>query len=121
MSPLDDEPMIEQETDFVRPYLVTGGRTKSKVDGLKLETLVQATNKPTSNLRFEAAKVAAQCSTATSIAEVSAHLSVPFGAAKVIVGDLIASGHLQAHRTLEGNAPDDVQLITRLISGVRRL
>ena len=120
MAPLDEEP-IPHETDFVRPYLVTGGRTKSKVEGLKLETLVQATNKPSNNLRFEAAKVASLCSGATSIAEVSAHLSVPYGTVKVIIGDLIASGHLQAHRTVEGNNADDVQLITRLISGVRRL
>ena len=105
---------------LIRPYLATAGRTASRVDGLKLETLVQRTDQQ-ANLRFESAKVHQMCELPISIAELSAHLSMPAGSVKVIVGDLISSGDLKAHRTVDGSSSDDVQLITRLISGVRKL
>ena len=106
--------------DLVRPYLATSGRTASAVEGLQIETLVQSTNKPAS-VRFEAAKILGMCDRPISIAEIAAHLALPFGTVKVLVGDLITSGNLEAHRTTDGSGIDDVQLITRLISGVKDL
>ena len=73
--------------DLVRPYLATGGRTASAVEGLHIETMVQSTDAPTS-ARFEAAKVLAMCDEPISIAEISAHLAMPLGTVKVLVGDL---------------------------------
>ncbi len=114
----------DAERDFVRPFLVTGGRTRSAVSGLRLVTLVQTTNKMRTGLRFEAARVAELCDQAISIAEISARLAIPAGTVKVVVGDLVESGHLMTHRTIEGGdqgAPEDIQLISRLIAGVKRL
>jgi len=106
--------------DLIRPYLATAGRTTSRVEGLKFETQVQTTNKPAS-LRFEPAHVHAMCDRPISIAEIAVHLGMPFGTVKVIVGDLISTGHLKAHQEAAVSAADDVQLISRLISGVRKL
>lgn len=120
----DSTPSKEEAArDFVRPFLVTGGRTRSSVEGLRLETMVQRTGKLETGLRFEAARVAAICDQAISIAEISAKLPLPLGPTKVVVGDLVESGHLRTHRSIDGaaGAPEDIQLISRLIAGVRKL
>lgn len=120
MSTYDPNRAPSSGGDLIRPYLATAGRTASRVDGLKLETMVQRTSAD-APVRFEAAKVYQLCQLPISIAEISAHLGMPSGSVKVIVGDLISSGDLKAHRTVDGSNADDVQLITRLISGVRKL
>ncbi|MEM7323283.1 MAG: DUF742 domain-containing protein [Actinomycetota bacterium] len=115
------QPLGGETSDFVRPFLVTTGRTKASIEGLRFETLVQATAKAASDLRFEAAKIHRLCSDAIAIAEVSAKLTMPIGTAKVVVGDLIDSGHLVLHQTIDAEQTEDIQLISRLIDGVRRL
>ena len=120
MSTYDPNRAPSSGGDLIRPYMATGGRTTSRVEGLKFETLVQHTGTEPA-VRFESAKVYQLCELPISIAELSAHLGIPSGSVKVIVGDLITSGDLKAHRTVDGSSSDDVQLITRLISGVRKL
>ncbi len=114
-------PEMGDANDFVRPFLVTAGRTKSSVEGLQFETMVQATGLDASSLRFEPARVHALCETATGIAEISAHLEIPIATVKVVLGDLIDSGHIEVNRTIDTTDSDDIQLISRLIEGVRRL
>lgn len=120
MSTYDPKRAPSSGGDLIRPYLATAGRTTSRVEGLKLETLVQCTG-TIPHVRFESAKIHQLCEAPISIAELSAHLGIPIGSVKVIVGDLITTGDLKAHRTSDGSSSDDVQLITRLISGVRDL
>lgn len=115
------EPLGGEANDFVRPFLVTTGRTKASVEGLRFETLVQATAKPGQELRFEPARVHALCTDAIAIAEISAELRMPIGTAKVVIGDLIQSGHVELHQTIDTEQTEDIQLISRLIDGVRRL
>ena len=121
MSTEDTEPTYSEPNDFVRPFLVTAGRTKSSVEGLQFETLIQSTALGGDDLRFEPARVFALCESATAIAEISAHLEMPIGTVKVVIGDLIDSGHLDVHQTIDTSDTEDIQLISRLIDGVRRL
>lgn len=79
---------------FVRPFIMTGGRTTPLVDGLRVETLVQATPAALSApLRFEERATVQLCQRAHSVAEVAVTLGVPIGVAKVVVGDLVTAGH----------------------------
>ncbi len=117
----DDEVFMESEDDFVRPFLVTAGRTRSSVGDLRMETMVEQTGSDTSRLRFEAGRVMTLCTSAISIAEVSAHLRIPIGTAKVLVGDLISLGHLKTHQTIDTHQLQDLNMIQRLIAGVRAL
>ena len=114
-------PSNEDANDFVRPFLVTGGRTKSDVEGLQFETLVQSTDSPAGELRFEAAQIYALCTEAAAIAELSAHLKIPIGTIKVVVGDLIKDGFLDVHNTLETTDTPDLDLLARIIEGVQKL
>ncbi|MCA2211091.1 MULTISPECIES: DUF742 domain-containing protein [Nocardia] len=80
---------------FVRPFVVTAGRTVPVLDGLRLETLVLAPPSALSApLRFEEHTVVRLCQQPHSIAEIGAALRVPAGIAKVIVSDLAAAGQV---------------------------
>lgn len=117
----DENTIYEEEQDFIRPFLVTSGRTTSAVE-TKLETLVQRVEGADgSMLRFETARIFEMSVNSISIAELSAHLGMPSGVVRVAVGDLIESGQLRAHRTVTNESTNDIELISRLMAGVRRL
>ena len=65
----------------VRPYAMTGGRTRPTHDGLKIETLVSTTStrEQTPKLTVEQRAIAVLCHDLLSIAEVSARLHLPLG------------------------------------------
>lgn len=114
----------ESAGSFVRPFLVTAGRTQSAVEGLRLETLIERTDIAAGSLKFEAASVYEMCGEATAIAELSARLKLPTATIKVVVGDLINSGHVKQHKTIggsDGAGENEIEIITRLKEGVRRL
>ncbi|WP_208028880.1 DUF742 domain-containing protein [Rhabdothermincola sediminis] len=109
----------------VRSYVLTGGRTRSNAD-LPLETLVKVTPQGVSaapRLALERKKIVALCTTPISIAEVSAHLSVPLGVARVLVGDMAEEGFLTSYKpqhSMTGERPD-LKLLERVLDGLQAL
>jgi Protein of unknown function (DUF742) len=104
-------------SDLVRPFVMTGGRTRA-ADSLRVETLVQ-TSADTGEAAFEAGRILQLCRTPHSIAEVAANLQLPLGVARVLVGDLVAEDRMIVHH----NDPVDIELsvLTRMIDRVRSL
>ena len=110
---------------LVRPYSLTAGRTTSTVH-LPMEATIEALphaphgDWPTGDRRTE---IVALCSTVPSIAEVSAHLSLPIGVTRVLVGDLVIGGYLRVHSTLADTASvvDRRELIERVLDGLRSI
>lgn len=120
----DDVVFVDEEAKPLRPYLLTGGRTRTSVDGLAFETLVEQKNTSEADkneLRFENVQVLDMCDSPISVAEISAHLSIPLGSTMVLIGDLIASGHLLSHRTINAASDVGVSLVNRIIAGVKQL
>jgi hypothetical protein len=116
------EVVADDPDDAVRPYFVTGGRTRASVD-LQFETIVVATARGKSSARrlgFERAEILAVAAEPLSIAEVSATLKIPLTVALVLVGDLVTANYLSMSQTNLAPA-DDIALIKRLIHGVRSL
>jgi hypothetical protein len=108
---------------FVRPYVITGGRTR--VDGLQLpiETVVKTVGSAwdlEAGTPTEVFSIIDLCHAPTSIAEVAVHLRVPVGVARVLVGDLVGSGLLQAGST-SGEGMERVRALERLLDGIRAL
>ena len=110
----------------VRPYALTGGRTRSATD-LPLETIVKTTQHgqtQLSRMALERRDIAELCSAPQAIAEVSAHLNVPLGVARVLVGDMVTEGILVSHtgaaETSPGGGPD-VSLLERVLNGLQSL
>jgi hypothetical protein len=101
----------------IRPFLLTGGRTRPVQEGLHVEALIKASREPAAALRFEARRIVELCQKPTSIAEVSAALRVPLGVARVLVSDLVADGLV----TLVRREELSVQMIERIRDRVRAL
>ncbi|MEJ5255896.1 MAG: DUF742 domain-containing protein [Acidimicrobiales bacterium] len=109
----------------VRSYVLTGGRTRSNAD-LPLETLVKVTPQGVSaapRLALERKQIVSLCTTPISIAEVSAHLKVPLGVARVLVGDMAEEGLLTSYKPQHfttGERPD-LKLLERVLDGLQAL
>ncbi len=108
----------------VRPYAITGGRTRGATD-LPYETIIQRTGEGEQalpQLLLERRRVVELCGTPLSIAEVSAHLKVALGVAMVLVGDLKSEGLVATSqpRTSRGDRPD-IELLERVLNGLRQL
>lgn len=109
----------------VRPYTLTGGRTRTDVD-LGLETQIRTTEQGVRRadmLALELRHIVDICRQPLSVAEVSAHLHVPLQVAKVLVGDLITSGDVESQSVGandQGGRPD-IQLLERVLEGLQSL
>jgi hypothetical protein len=113
------------QPSLVRPYTLTAGRTDSRVS-LPLEAPIEAvvSDKPRrwpgNDVR---AQICAMCAGSPSVAEIAARLSLPVGVARVLIGDLVSSGHLRVRTTLSDRSSVDErrELIGRTLRGLRAL
>jgi hypothetical protein len=106
----------------VRPYLLTGGRARPG-SGLEFEAQVQTTTAGRDALnryRYEQREIILLCREPLAVVEVAARLGVQFGVARVLVGDLVACGHLTAYRP-NGDLHRDATIIERVIRGLRAI
>jgi len=109
----------------VRPYALTGGRVRSSTE-LALETIVRVTSRGETNsheLATERRQICQLCADPTSIVEVSAHLQLPLGVARVLVGDMVTDGFLECNAT-PAATPDsrpDLRLLERVLDGLQAL
>ncbi|MGI8901723.1 MAG: DUF742 domain-containing protein [Nocardioides sp.] len=104
---------------FVRPYTLTAGRTRTRVN-LPLEATLRrqpSAGKGTDDLIGRILQV---CDT-RSVAEVSALVSMPIGVVRVLLGDLVELGHVRVHATLTDSSSIDERrdLIERTLRGLR--
>ncbi|MFC8849157.1 MULTISPECIES: DUF742 domain-containing protein [unclassified Micromonospora] len=102
----------------VRPFLLTGGRTRPVQDGLRVETLLSAQPSALSApLRFEARRIVELCQRPTTVADLAVGLRVPLGVTRVLVADLLAEGYLR--REEQGEL--SIAMIERIRDRVRAL
>lgn len=104
----------------VPPYAVTGGRTRVDVD-IPFEALVRTTERGKENMQviaFERRDILKLAENPIAVAELSAHLRLPIGAIRVLVGDLSVEGHVQ---TKAMTVKADTALLERVRDGLRRL
>jgi uncharacterized protein DUF742 len=116
---VSDLPRPSAATDFVRPFVITGGRTRAVDTSLRMETLVHTAAGASGRATFEHARILEVCRQPTSIAEVAAKVGVPLGVATVLVADLVDRGSLSVH----DSDPVEIELdaLTRMINRVRTL
>jgi Protein of unknown function (DUF742) len=114
----------EEPGRLVRPYYMTGGRTRPAHDDLEWETLVSTTALGATSPKVggvERRAILTLCRDLLSIAEVSAHLDLPLGVARVLIGDMAEQGFLILHRpTTVGDRPD-LALLQRVLYGLHQL
>jgi hypothetical protein len=119
MTSSDQEPRLDRRR--VRPYAMTGGRTRPTDDGLEIEALVSTTSvgDRTPTLTVEQRAIAALCHDILSIAEVSAQLHLPLGVIRVLVGDMADEQLVIVHRPAHGADRPDLALLERVLYGLQ--
>ena len=107
----------------VRPYAITGGRTRSRTE-VQIETIVVRTAKGESSLDtagFEKATILKLCETPLSVAEISAHLRLPLGVTRVLVGDMTDEGLVDFNRSQAAGDRPSLRLLERVFDGLQAL
>jgi Protein of unknown function (DUF742) len=125
MSSEDQRDNRQQEPGrLVRPYYMTGGRTRPAHDDLEWETLVSTTALGETSPKVggvERRAIVVLCRDLVSIAEVSARLDLPLGVARVLVGDMAEQGFLILHRPSSDADRPDLALLQRVLYGLHQL
>src|SRR5690606_388505 len=112
----EDEPLF-------RPYAVTGGRTEPRYH-MALETLVSSVTLKSDDyslLTPEQESIMMLCRSVRSVAEISALLRVPLGVARVLIADMADEGLVRLHTPQLDQGQPDLNLLERVLSGLRRL
>jgi len=130
--PVNVPPSLESEraarddaaiSPLVRPYAVTGGRTQPKYQ-LQIEAMVAASHyepRDLSILSPECQAILGFCRDWRSVAEISAVLRLPLGVARVLVADMAVEGLVRVHQTDHVEGRPDLNLLERVLSGLRKL
>jgi hypothetical protein len=106
----------------VRPYVLTGGRTRPVGPILALDTTVRTTTTD-SHLdpqTPESSRILELCDAPTSIAELAGRLTIPVGVVRVLVDDLGTLGAVTVNPPTPA-AATDAGLLERLLDGIRAL
>ena len=117
----------------VRPYSLTGGRTRFG-HVLLVETFVAALEAPedrreltngslTTRVMPEMRAIVELCRRMRTVAEVAALLRMPLGVVRVLLSDLADQGKIRVYGTGTGHGTGrpDRALLERVLSGLRRL
>jgi peroxiredoxin Q/BCP len=119
-------PETADEPSLVRPYTLTAGRSDSGV-GLALEAPVEALDTTARPPRWRRNDVRGQiltsCAQSPSVAEIASRLSLPLGATRYLVDDLVTQGYLRVRAPLGDSMTIDErrELISRTLRGLRAL
>ncbi|MEU0410081.1 DUF742 domain-containing protein [Streptomyces griseorubiginosus] len=116
----------------VRPYSLTGGRTRFG-HVLLVETFVAAleapeerkelTNGSLKSVMPELRAIVELCRRMRTVAEIAALLKMPLGVVRVLLSDLADQGKIRVYGTgtAHGTGRPDRALLERVLSGLRRL
>ena len=107
---------------MVRPYTVTGGRTRPARPDLNMITMVTALSSAEHPaMAPEHQAILDACQSPQSVAEVAAVLGLPLGVIKILLGDLVEQGivHVQATITESSSKDERIELIERTLRGLR--
>jgi len=113
----------DETSALVRPYAVTGGRTKPRYQ-LQIEAMVAAAHyeaRDLSVLSPECQAILSFCRDWRSVAEVSAVLRMPLGVARVLIADMAMEGLVRVHQIDHAQGRPDINLLERVLSGLRKL
>lgn len=117
----------------VRPYVITGGRSRPSRNVLALESLVSTVpgaDTAGAELNREHRRILTICERLLAVAEIAAHLHLPLSVVKVLIGDLwdLGAVHVLPPATAIHRSPDVPQaerlpaaLLEEVLVGLRQL
>jgi hypothetical protein len=109
---------------LVRPYTLTGGRTRPRAAGPALDMItivVACHDREERHLEPEYTEILRLCHRPISVAEVSARLDIPLTVVKVLLGDLVAEGDVRTRAALPVTRLPEKKVLQAVLDGIRRL
>ena len=106
--------------EVVRPFVMTGGRTRAQRRDIRLETMLSAVQgASTDGLSAEQRRLIELCAQPLSVAEASSALGIVVGVTIILAADLVVGGQMELHQT----DPVEIELdvLSRMIERVRAL
>ncbi|UXY31439.1 DUF742 domain-containing protein [Streptomyces sp. HUAS TT20] len=109
-----------------RYYVLTRGRSKpgGSASSLDVATLIVSRTAPSPGMQHEHEEIVRRCRDPLSVAELGAHLGLPFNILAVLLADLLDAGRIEARDPIPahhaGRGPD-LALLQEVLSGLERL
>ncbi|MFE0512138.1 DUF742 domain-containing protein [Streptomyces sp. NPDC058964] len=109
-----------------RYYVLTGGRSGpgGSASSLDVATLIVSHTAPGPGMQHEHEEIVRRCRDPLSVAELGAHLGLPFNILAVLLADLLDAGRIEARDPIPahhaGRGPD-LALLQEVLSGLERL
>lgn len=114
---------VSHEVEWVRPYLLTGGRAHPL--GAEVEIEAQVMTTPLGQVSIdrhslERRAMLTLCQWPVSVAEIAAQLGLHLSATRVLVGDLVALGLLTVRRP-DQRPQHNMEIVERVIRGLQAI
>ncbi|MFV2198148.1 DUF742 domain-containing protein [Nocardiopsis sp. LOL_012] len=109
---------------LVRPYTLTGGRTRPRDSGpwLDMITIVVAEHgRAVRSLEPERGEILRLCHRPISVAEISARLDIPLTVVRVLLGDMLAEGDVRTRASDAVARLPEKKVLQAVLDGIRRL
>ncbi|MFG2952248.1 DUF742 domain-containing protein [Streptomyces sp. NPDC048291] len=119
----EEDPWADDDPGrLIRPYTVTGGRTRSARADIDLIALISTVRPPTraQRLQPEQHRLLALCRRPTALVEVSACLDLPVSVVRILLGDLLDTALVSVSAPPAAGTPD-ARFLQAVIDGIRRL
>ncbi len=116
-------PRPQKQSSLVRPYAVTGGRTAPRMK-FAMEALVSSVTSEYQDISLlspEYQAIIQLTRNVRSVAEISALLRQPLGVVRVLIADMASEGLIRVHQPALDAGKPDLNLLERVLSGLRRL
>lgn len=113
-----DPDAATNDASFVRPFVITRGRTVGDAGDIPIETLVVAMQSGEGLGPDHAAVIEVCTGDPISVMEIAITIGLPIGVARVLVADLSASEHVVQYQTA---ATESAATVGRLLDGLRAL
>lgn len=109
---------------LVRPYALTGGRTRPVREGFDLITIIMTADASAiGSVEFgpEHASILRLACTPQSVAEISAKLKLPLAVLRVLLGDLYTPGWIIVRQPTPMTQTPDERVLKDVINGLKTL
>ncbi|MEV7544137.1 DUF742 domain-containing protein [Streptomyces sp. NPDC089915] len=114
---------------LVRPYAMTGGRTKPGAHGVRFDLIALVVVDGAAGGAADEALLGPEhrallglCRSETqSVAELAAEADLPVGVVRVLLGDLLEAGHVRVSRPVPPARLPEMRILREVIEGLRAL
>jgi hypothetical protein len=107
-----------------RPYALTGGRTRPRVElRFDLIDVVAWTGAPVdvNSVSFEGRRILEMCQVPVTVADLASALELPLIVVRVLLGDLVHDGLVDVRVAAPKGRVTDQHLLARVLAGIRAL